>query len=56
MRHNDSARLAAEEELTHAGVEPREAAPAYEGAPVIKAERLLTPEEERESDHVLLQG
>lgn len=54
MRHNDSARLAAEEELTHAGIEPREAAPAYEGAPVIKAERLLTPEEERESDHVLL--
>ena len=54
MRPVNPGRLAAEEELSHAGVEPRQAAPAYEGAPVIRAERLLTPEEERESDRLLL--
>ena len=45
MRHDDPGRLAAEEELSHAGVRPGQASPAYEGAPVIQAERLLTPEE-----------
>lgn len=54
MRHEDPGRLAAEEELSHAGVRPEQASPAYEGAPVIQAERLLTPEEERMSDRLLL--
>ena len=54
MRHDDPGRLAAEEELSHAGVRPEQASPAYEGAPVIQAERLLTPEEERMSDRLLL--
>lgn len=54
MHRNDPRRLAAEEELAHAGVEPQDATPDYEGAPLIQAERLLSPEEELESDRVLL--
>ena len=46
--------VAAEEELAHAGVEPKKAVPAYEGAPLIQAGRLLSPEEERASDRAFI--
>lgn len=51
MRRDDRGR-AAEEELGRASVEPRQAAPAYDGTPLIRAERLITSEEEAAGERV----
>lgn len=52
MRHRSPRPTATEEDLESAGVDPHEAARAYEGAPVIRAKRLLSPNEELRSDRM----
>ena len=47
------ARVADEEELSRAHVDPERAAPAYEGSAVIQASDLQTPEEARESKRAI---
>lgn len=44
---------APDHELRHAEVTPREAEPAYEGAPLIQAEKLLSPEEAERSERAV---
>lgn len=54
MSHGaNTSQAASEESLREAEVSPHEAEPAYEGAPLIQAEKLLSPEESRHSERAI---
>ncbi len=52
-RHADAARTAMDKDFSHVEVAPHEAEPAYVGAPVIEAGKLLTPEESAQSQKTI---
>ncbi len=52
-RHADAAQTAMDKDFSHVEVAPHEAEPAYVGAPVIEAGKLLTPEESVQSQKTI---